>query len=785
MEEDVVEVGNSDEEWELLRFDETDWDALQRQIDMPLSEGHIDHECLDPEYLQATHPEHESVSAPCNPASSSSGVDINNSSVGTEDWNSLLTHAFATSVDMTQHLTLPWEEGIFQDIFGETPRALPSLPNVDGDFTEVTFANNALSEHRPVVEIVPHLEQTKPAYHDAVRSMPDLDYMQDKRCKLNLAVAKWMEILALDWDASSVGMMLRDDLQKDPTGLTSEDTLRACFGVKSPTTLLKRAASLKQYISWFFRRCEERDVHTSPLPILEPVVWDYFQFLRQLRGDRNKGFTVSTTFLETIRFCKFMLGFKHADDIMQSKRLVGFAAIEKREKGPLNQAAPLDTEHILRLHEILEHGSNPTDRMGSGAFLCAIYGRARWSDFRFVHHLKFDASRKNGTLDIFTSEHKTSSVGLKREQFLPIAIPTEGIYPGNWVETFLQVLVNEGFDPERTPYGPLLPAPKVGGGWHVRPLSTSEAAAWLKTLLTGCKNLDKVRAHSMKTTLCVWSSRAGFSKEHRATLSHHSSALHGSDIVYSRELQSGAVRKLQMLLKKVRLGLHPGSKECEEQQRLTATFDSGNMGAVRTPVIDARNPGTPGVLLDLEAGAEEAVETLEGSCSGLKPSAALEPRETDSGMGDKTVKNEIDFGQVCEAEASNLTLHPAEALHQGLIEIDSSSGSSSSSTSSDSEESDEGGVLQKAVSDQLPAETVPEGYCYLIHWKSRLMHKQKGGQSVFVCKAKINSNYRDVGRSFTFRHPRCMKCFVQDSNRIRSVDQAADHIEGAIKRAKH
>ena len=49
----------------------------------------------------------------------------------------------------------------------------------------------------------------------------------------------------------------------------------------------------------------------------------------------------------------------------------------------------------------------------------------------------------------------------------------------------------------------------------------------------------------MKVTLCMWAARAGFSKEHRATLSHHASAVHGSDIVYSRELQTGAADENQ------------------------------------------------------------------------------------------------------------------------------------------------------------------------------------------------------------------------------------------------
>ena len=149
-----------------------------------------------------------------------------------------------------------------------------------------------------------------------------------------------------------------------------------------------------------------------------------------------------------------------------------------------------------------------------------------------------------------------------------------------------------GTDWEKVPFGPLLPAPKQEGGWCLRPLSTSEAAAWLKRLLAGCSGASAIRAHSMKVTLCVWAARAGFSKEHRATLSHHATALNGSDIVYSRELQTGAIRKLQMLLKKIRVGLDPRSDK-EPLHEITAAFDSGHRSVVRTPMVEAHAPSTP------------------------------------------------------------------------------------------------------------------------------------------------------------------------------------------------
>ena len=81
--------------------------------------------------------------------------------------------------------------------------------------------------------------------------MSDLDYIDGKKAQMDLAIAKWMEILSINWNASSVGCQVALDLQGGSRGEAGEQTLRSVFGVKSPTTILKRAASLRQYIVWF------------------------------------------------------------------------------------------------------------------------------------------------------------------------------------------------------------------------------------------------------------------------------------------------------------------------------------------------------------------------------------------------------------------------------------------------------------------------------------------------------------------------------------------------------
>ena len=489
-----------------------------------------------------------------------------------------------------------------KDIFSDN--SVPHLTSALGDTTDLSLLAERDGPQSHAHSLVAYDTETQPAYLHAVRSLKDVDYIDGKKAQLTLAASKWMELLSINWRASSVGEQRCQDMQDDPTGEVAEHSLKAVFGVKSPSTLLKRAASLLQYVTWFQRRCVQHDVYVCPLPLAEPDVWDYFLHLHCIRQESLKGFTVSVTFLETVRFCKFVLGFYHCENLLESRRLTGFAAVERREKGPLRQAPSLEVEHLLKLHQILESGSNTVDRIGAGVFLCAIYARARWSDLRYIHHIKYDWFQRNTTMNLYTAEHKTISAGLRREQFLPLVIPAEGIVSGDWLGTFIGLCHQEGFDWQRVPFGPLLPAPKTEGGWCARPLSTSEAAEWLRRLLAGCNNASSVRAHSLKVTLCIWAARAGFSKGHRATLSHHASALHGSDIVYARELQSGAIRKLQMLLKKIRIGLD-SSSEAKKVEALTPPFEASHTSAVRTPVLNVHAPSTPLPPVDGNANWDE------------------------------------------------------------------------------------------------------------------------------------------------------------------------------------
>jgi len=134
-------------------------------------------------------------------------------------------------------------------------------------------------------------------------------------------------------------------------------------------------------------------------------------WLPDLRRENQRGFTNASAFLETVRFMKFTLELRESDVVLLSRRLLGFAAIEKLQKGRTRQAAPLELCNLQRLHEILEGSGCLTDGLGAGAMLICVYGRARW----YIHHVVLEEGR-NGFLTLYTAEHKTSAIGANRER---------------------------------------------------------------------------------------------------------------------------------------------------------------------------------------------------------------------------------------------------------------------------------------------------------------------------------------------------------------------------------
>ena len=685
--------------------------------------------------------------------------------VETKEWNNMVAGAFGQFSTTCEELKYPWETGVLGEIFGTSTS--PSLPSACGMAVEgVTYSSSP-----DLVETGAIIEFEAPAdacYVKAIQNVKDLEYFENKKYQLNLACSQWLEILALDWQASDVGSKLSHDMQSDPTGEAALTTLQSAFGLKSPATLLKRASALRRFFKWHAEWHEQYGAGVYiPLPIQESHVWIYFQHLRQLNVLAGKGFTAHCSFLEALRFAKFTLGFFATESVLESKRLQGFAAIERRRKGPSQQAPPLELGHLLRLHDVLENSSCQIDRLGAGVMLVCIYARARWSDLRYIHHVDIEMKR-NGCMVLFTREHKTSSVGERREKYLPLIVPWHGVTKDDWLCTFLQLYKACGLDIEKTPLGPPLPAPRIGAGFFSRPLSTEEASRWLRLLLAGTSNSDTCRSHSMKATLLNWCARAGMDKECRAILGHHCSALHGSDVVYSRELQVRAIRKLQMLLHRIRVGLGIDDEfgPQEDYHRLAAGMTPKPCGVPATPRAQPESSEQP------EFSKSHELELT------------IEEKAVDEMLAIhdfSEVKEEQDLINSCEGQAEQISLFGAKLAGLGLIEIDSSSGSDSSDDSSTDTDGEEAAVRLRASGYK---ETVPDGFEFWKHRKSSIVHKVRSGSSTAACKVNLGQNFTKLPMEITFKFPKCLRCFPSDPDRIRSVHDLTAAIDGAVKRRR-
>lgn len=125
----------------------------------------------------------------------------------------------------------------------------------------------------------------------------------------------------------------------------------------------------------------------------------------------------------------------------------------------------------------------------------------------------------------------------------------------------------------------------------------------------------------------------------------------------------------------------------------------------------------------------------------------------------------------------------------GVAQLDSSSGSSSDSDSSDgSSDSSDSWLKGSIIRDYSSyVELVPEGEVFVLareEWHCSYL-QGKAGKTVSARKLDVSSNkYRTLPRRLEIKHPKCIRCFPKNNNRIRSLSQLTASLDDACKRAK-
>ena len=289
----AIDVLSSDDErhqdapesWEHVHIVDTAFSEL----DLPDLESCNDPETRDDEEdqqegadLNEIHEVMHQLSEPVVSSNIRVGIDasVTSQTVSAIEWNRMIASSFGQYRARHSDLAFPWENGVMADIFGGAH--ILSLPQCVGVGEQMMQSSTDTS--RDVVaasihETLPHDAK----YLAAVQSLRDVPYFENKAHKLELACGLWMDFLSIDWGSSEVGSHLSAALLTDSSGGEAVNILRSCFGVKSPSTLLKRANSFRQFIQWHFKSGFGTENSSQPLPLVEKAVWEYFQYLKMIR----------------------------------------------------------------------------------------------------------------------------------------------------------------------------------------------------------------------------------------------------------------------------------------------------------------------------------------------------------------------------------------------------------------------------------------------------------------------------------------------------------------------
>ena len=466
-------------------------------------------------------------------------------------YDAIFARNLFSNVDAT-NIKLPWEEGIFKEIFADDPMPEASVPKMPiSDFCSFELDQPPHSVASTMATLASPAS-TMPVFESCVSSGDDLHFHSKRQQLRDTAIGKFLVLLRYNLEYSITGKQIHDECQSGCHQQRAYEIVDAVLGVKSPATLIKRANALLAFTRWFARGSA-----LDSNPFQEHVVWEYFQFLRSSCAPATK----ADTFMSSLRFAYHILGFACLAGALASRRLVGACEIMLAGKRLLKQALVLTVSQGKALHSILSDGSRHiTDRALVAYILFALYGRCRNSDLLAIHSLTPDFSEDGGYVVITTCNHKSGRMAALKTRLLPIVVPARGVDGSIWPSKALQVISEAGCPTKSFNEGPLLPAPANGfGDFMQRGLRSSEVSKMLRVFL-GVEVPNKgdgneiVSSHSLKATMLAWAARFGLSPQTRSLLGRHTSCLNETFAIYSRDLACAPVAELQKMIDAIHAG---------------------------------------------------------------------------------------------------------------------------------------------------------------------------------------------------------------------------------------
>ena len=473
-------------------------------------------------------------------------------------------------------IVMPWENDFMAPIFGnEIASAKLSMPAQWSD-TFVDPLKHAMPEAVPQA-----VQPVEFSIMKCVRNLADMDFIQSREKQMKQALLKLKCVLEIGWEFSGVGRLCIDATGTPRADM--EETLVSIVGTRSPSTVIKRCNAVLAFQRWLITW-----VDAVAFPFSEQMVWDYLVHLRNCGAAATK----ALSFIQTLRFCQYVLQVDGADECVASRRLVGQSEIQASLKGPTKQARPLTVTEVRKLQKFMADPSNDLkERLICSHLVLMVYTRSRNSDLAHVHDISHDSTLKDGHdefsgfIQFTTRYHKSARSVETKSLLMPIIACGESVGPEPWLDIWMALRKKAGLATSGLLEGAVMPAPDVrsAGTWAVRPISCAETTKLLRAFLQ-CDDPD-LKSHSLKRTALSWAAKAGLDREHRRLLGRHASAVQGSDSIYATDLMVDPVRALGAVVKLIR-----EDRFMPDGDRANF-FPEGNPAKPDAPVFQPRTPG--------------------------------------------------------------------------------------------------------------------------------------------------------------------------------------------------
>ena len=429
-------------------------------------------------------------------------------------------------------LKLPWEMGVFGEIFGSSElELLPSLKRTVPTLLEADEGSHSQAASAAVKRV--RVLDKGVSFASAVKMKVPVSWKDQRAAQFDIGVDLWFSLIN-SWGPCNFVDMLDAEIQGDPQREVVSDILRG----KAPSTLLKRARAISGLQAFLTERgatfpCDEKDLYA---------------FLKYMEAE---GFAKSrcTGLLEALAFVRHVIGVDEVDDLLKSRRCRGVGVTETFRAS--KQAPALTVDQLLHLHDVLESHHDPWTRHFAGCALVATYSRCRWSDIQHSDELILDrgSSGRLDYLELRIGVHKTCRLQSKRHRFLHVVSPSVGVK--EFGELWLASRRDIGLDD--VGQMPFCPAPDPNARPTIRGIDSEEATAWLRLLLKGRQAADQEpSSKSFKATVLSWAAKRGVDGLSIQRLGYHASG--GLDIVYSRDAQAPYILIVEKLLDEVREG---------------------------------------------------------------------------------------------------------------------------------------------------------------------------------------------------------------------------------------